>query len=176
MSECKNLILSKDGKRLVSGGAGAYIRGWDLRTGKQPINLPGFCDAFTSLALSPDETRLFSAGGNFPDFAIKIWDVETGRRTHTLFGGNNGTTCLGLSDDGRLVFSGESAGTIRMLRMADIFARKPQTNFDCMNAAVVARIADGTRQKGETAEAIGLYRRALSTPNKRTPISVSAWR
>ena len=55
------LSFSPDGKQLVSGGAEGNARVWDAGTGQELFMLAGGTGTISSIALSPDATRLLTA-------------------------------------------------------------------------------------------------------------------
>jgi WD40 repeat protein len=88
----KSAAFSRDGKRIVTGGyqvEGDLINGvrgeakvWDTRTGTALLELKGLKSGVNSVAISPDGTRILTAGGG-PLAAgatneLKLWDAQTG--------------------------------------------------------------------------------------------------
>jgi WD40 repeat protein len=65
-----SVAFTADGKTLVSGGADATIRFWDVASAKEIGRLPGHHGAVTALAFLPDG-RLVSGSA---DTTILIWD------------------------------------------------------------------------------------------------------
>ncbi|HMC88196.1 MAG TPA: hypothetical protein VKI17_01550 [Gemmataceae bacterium] len=63
---------SKDERLAVT--ATDVIRTWDVQQGKELNELPGHADGTTSLALSPDGTRLLTGGAKNPS---KIYSVKS---------------------------------------------------------------------------------------------------
>ena len=66
---------------LVSASHDGTIRIWDLATGRPRPTHAGHLDAVTSLAWSPDGTRLASAG---VDGTVRVWDPTDGRLVRAL--------------------------------------------------------------------------------------------
>src|SRR5262249_47575815 len=56
------LALSSDGRKLVTGGAGAVLQ-WDADGGAEQVPLPGHAGELLSVALAPDSRILATAGG-----------------------------------------------------------------------------------------------------------------
>jgi WD40 repeat protein/serine/threonine protein kinase len=85
-----SVAFMPDGRRLISSGitealsrvstpkgAAGAIRLWDASTGRPiPLQLEGPADKVTSVALSPDGTRL--AARRTGDHSILLWDLATG--------------------------------------------------------------------------------------------------
>jgi WD40 repeat protein len=65
----------------------------------------GLADPVSSVAFSPDGTRVLSGG---EDGAIRIWKVSTGELLGTLFGSANGESLI-LTPEG--FFDGSARGT-----------------------------------------------------------------
>lgn len=70
-----------------------------------------------SLAFSPDNRVIVSAGGNTEDFDIRIWDVTTGSLLNVLKGHTGIVWQVTFSPDGRLLVSGSGDGTARIWDM-----------------------------------------------------------
>ena len=63
----QHLVLSPDGKKLVSGTSGAEVQMWDVETGDALASFSqsiiGFCEVITALAFSSDGA-LLAVGSN----------------------------------------------------------------------------------------------------------------
>ena len=97
------VAFSPDGKRLAAGG-GDEVRVWDLTTGKELRQLPGFgINQVLSVAFSPDGRTLASVGGNQP---VWIWEVASGK-VRSKFEGHRGyIRTATFSRDGRRLATG----------------------------------------------------------------------
>jgi hypothetical protein len=92
------------GTLLASAGNGR-VRLWDVTTGQCVATLLGHRDEVSSVAFSPDGTRL--ATGSF-DQTVKVWDVATGQLLRTLAGHSQGIWGVAFSPDGlRLASAGQ---------------------------------------------------------------------
>jgi WD40 repeat protein len=100
------VAFSPDGQYLAGGGGNAKDRGdlrlWDLKTGKQRLELKGHTRAVRALAFSPDGRRLASGG---LDHQVLVWDVQTGRVLVTFRKHAARVTGLAFSPDGKQLAS-----------------------------------------------------------------------
>jgi WD40 repeat protein/DNA-binding SARP family transcriptional activator len=103
-----NVAWSPDGRLLATGGSGGTAQHdailWDSATGALVHRLSGHTGDITSVAFSPDGSRLVTTA---EDARTIIWDARTGRRLTTVAaaGGNVGAS---FSPDGRLVAIGDT--------------------------------------------------------------------
>lgn len=99
-----------DGKRMAVAGADA-ITLWNLSDGVETATLKSPSGDITQIAVSPDGTRLASAGKDWP---ILIWDLATQRVAAALNGHTGSVNSIRFSLDGKLVISGSDDGTVRL--------------------------------------------------------------
>ncbi|MFW6357854.1 MAG: protein kinase domain-containing protein [Chroococcales cyanobacterium] len=105
------IIISPDGKTLISGSADKTIKIWDIATGQELHTLTGHSSFINALAISPDGKTLISGSA---DKTIKIWDIATGKELHTLTGHKGFINTLFISKDGQLLASGDANKTIKI--------------------------------------------------------------
>ena len=98
------LIASAHGKRI-------YV--WDTVTGAAFAKLDEHPDPITTIALSPDNTKLATAG---EDWVVRLWDVRTGKYLNSLKGHPGAVNAVAFSPDGKIL---ASAGTTLRLWNAD---------------------------------------------------------
>ena len=120
-----SLVLTRDGKRALVGGADGKIHIWELETGKE---LPGFVQhtrILGRIALLPDGREaisccLTSRGGDAPEEkVIRRWNVETLKEVNTypIPDRDKPITSLAVSPDGQGFLVGSRDGiTWRSLR------------------------------------------------------------
>jgi hypothetical protein len=87
------------------------VKVWDTYTGQELHTLKGHTSVVTSVAFSPDGTRLASGS---KDSTVKVWDTYTGQELHTLKGHSNPVTSVAFSPDGARLASSSSDGTVKV--------------------------------------------------------------
>ncbi|MGI0486348.1 protein kinase domain-containing protein [Pantanalinema rosaneae CENA516] len=105
------LILSPDGKTLISGSADKTIKLWDLTTGESVGTLTGHTSFVNTLAISPDGSTLVSGSA---DRTIRVWDLATGQQRQILTGHTSFINALAITADGETLVSGSADRTIRV--------------------------------------------------------------
>ena len=103
----------------------------------------GQSDTPRTVAFSPDDALLVTAGGNAEDFDIRVWEVETGGLILTL-GGHTGIVWnVAISPDGSLLASGSDDQTVKIW---DLQTGALLHSLDFPYAAVSVRFSpDGQR-------------------------------
>jgi WD40 repeat protein/class 3 adenylate cyclase len=96
---------------------GVTIR--DVETGAKIRTLKGYDATITSMAFTPDGSRLAAGSGSGQgdpraDRTVAVWDVETGDVVMTLTGHGDQTSAVAVSPDGRRFATGSYDGTIRV--------------------------------------------------------------
>ena len=111
MVKVLTVVLSADGRRVISGSRNFTICVWDVESGECMKVLEGYILGLKSLVLSADGKRVISASRNH---TIRMWDVESGECMKLLVGHADEVRSLVLSADERRVVSASSENTIRV--------------------------------------------------------------
>ena len=91
---------------MIASAHGNTIYVWDTATGTAFAMLDEHPDTIKALALSPDNTKLATAGG---DWIVRVWDVGTGKYINSLIGHSGAVNAVAFSPDGKIL---ASAGTM----------------------------------------------------------------
>ena len=98
---------------LIASAHGNSIYVWDTATGAAFAMLDEHPDSITAIALSPDNTKIATAGG---DWVVRLWDVGTGKYINSLTGHPGAVNAIAFSPDGKTL---ASAGSTLRLWNAD---------------------------------------------------------
>jgi WD40 repeat protein len=103
------LTFSPDGSRMTVGEG--HIRLYDVATGNELLSKPSHEGQITSLAFTPDGTKIVSSS---IDGTIGIWDAATARSRHLEQRHQGGATSLALVPGGSTFLSCGLDGLIRL--------------------------------------------------------------
>jgi WD40 repeat protein len=129
--------LSKDGKRLATGGIDGIVRLWDAATGEFVRALVGHDSYVYSLDWSPDGKTLASAGSF--DGTVRLWDAATGMPLRVLRGHKGYVYRVAWSPDGRSVAA--AGGTSGFVTLWDVDKVRAVRTIETGNA--IAALAWG---------------------------------
>ena len=159
------MALSLDGKWLAAGGWFAPghsvkdneigdIRLYDFASGRLVALLRGHQDVVSTLAFSPDGTRLIAGSG---DKTASIWDVAARKPLHPpLKGHTDAIYAVRFTPDGARAVTGSDDHDLRLWRVADgqEIARMPGHGDQVVSLAVAS---DGTIASGDWSGEIRLW-------------------
>lgn len=97
------LAFSADGSLLASGDSTGVVKLWEVASGRELSDLPACRSgtAIAALALSPDGTRLATAGGF--EAVVRLWRVDRGQPIAARPGIELAANSLAFSPDGGLL-------------------------------------------------------------------------
>jgi WD40 repeat protein len=96
---------------LVTSGADATARLWDLESGSERLVLRGHQAVIGGVAVSPDGARIATASD---DGTTRLWDATSGEEVLTLFGHRALVFGVAFSPDGRLLATASADGTVAL--------------------------------------------------------------
>jgi WD40 repeat protein/serine/threonine protein kinase len=105
-----DVVFSPDGKSLAACGEHDPII-WDVATRQKRVNCPSASHQGTSLAYSPDGTRLAMAS---MEGLLELWGARTGQRLDTLKGHRGYVRSVAFSPDASSLASAGGDGTVRV--------------------------------------------------------------
>ena len=136
------VVVSADGKRLLTGGFDKTLRLWDADTGKELRVFDSHTDAIHAVALSPDGKRVLSASGDL----VRLWDAQTGKELRQMtHGPGNGAASVAFGPEGQAL-SGDRAGRMHLW---DLNTGKKAGVFTCLHpeGRVVSTVAYSEKAK-----------------------------
>ena len=100
----ETLTFSPDAS-IVATAHGTRIYVWDTFTGNAFAMLDEHPDSINAIALSPNGTKLATAGG---DWTVRLWEVGTGKYITSLTGHSSAVNSVAFSPDGKILASAGS--------------------------------------------------------------------
>ena len=96
------IVISADGKTLISGGKDKAIKVWDLPTGVLKKTLQSDSGVIQALAIAPNGKVVVSGSG---DRMVRIWNMTTNQPAQTLAGHTETIHGVEISSDGTTIIS-----------------------------------------------------------------------
>lgn len=106
-----SVVLTRNGKTLVSASADKTIEIWNLDTQKIVCTLQGHSNTVRAIALSPDGQILISGSG---DKTIKIWNFHACKLIRTLASDSGPIWSVAIGNDGQTLVTGDEDGNIKI--------------------------------------------------------------
>ena len=111
------LAFTRDGKTLAVGSTNE-LRLWDLATERVRLEISKLSGPISSVALSPDGTRLAAAhvdrqNKQYPA-VVTLWDAATGQVVATLKGHKGMIWCVTFSPDGKTLATGSHDESVKL--------------------------------------------------------------
>lgn len=97
----RDIVLSPDGKSVITSATGGGIRIWNARNGRFVRQLAKLDVNVPRLRLTPDGKRLLSGVGGAP-FEARLWNVASGEAEVIYRGHDNMVLAVAISPDGAL--------------------------------------------------------------------------
>ncbi|KAJ2912081.1 hypothetical protein MD484_g8331, partial [Candolleomyces efflorescens] len=108
----RDVAISPEGERIVSGSDDGTIRIWDLGTGEQLCEPMSGGTDINSVEFSPDGKVILSGSD---DCTIRLWDAVTGAQIGEPIQGHSDIVCsVKFSADGKYIVSGSDDRTVRI--------------------------------------------------------------
>lgn len=137
-----SVIMSHDGRTIISGGKDGNIKLWDGETGALISTLLGHSSAVDAMAIAPDHQTIASGS---EDSTIKLWQLNTGELLHTFTGHTSSVRVVAISADGKFLASG---GDDQSIQLWDLKKKTLIRHLQGVSSSVTAiDFSPRTRQK-----------------------------
>jgi len=110
-SSVETVVLSDDGRNLLSGSDDKTLKLWDVESGKCTGNFQGHNLSVTGADINPDFTRIVSSS---QDRTVRIWNIRSEKCLNILREHKGEVTSVAFSPDGKFIVSGSTDNTARI--------------------------------------------------------------
>jgi len=107
------LSISRDGRKMLSGGADRILRLWDTETGSLRAEMEGHALAVTCCSISPDGKN---AASGSKDGTIRLWNLASFSISAMTSSQGRALASLAFSPDSRFLVAGYRDGTVGIAR------------------------------------------------------------
>ncbi len=114
MKELTCVVLSADGRRMLTAGKDGSVRLWDPGSGTELCRCQGHRNKVTSVSFSPDGSQALSGS---EDRTVRLWDLDSGRQVAVFRGHTHRVVMVAFSAHGRTALSSGADGTVREWRL-----------------------------------------------------------
>ena len=115
------VVVTPDGRHVVSGSADHTLRVWDLATGETKTTLQGHTSWVNAVAVTPDGRHVVSGSA---DNTLRVWDLKDGEEILTFTGDGEVSACIAAQDN-RTIVAGDDFGRLHFLRIVEADETKP---------------------------------------------------
>jgi WD40 repeat protein len=127
--------VTADGRHAMSSGKDKIVNIWDLEQRNLFATLEGHGDTVFSIALSPNEDLIASAG--FVDHTVRLWDWKSGTCLQVVKSKASAIS-IAFSPDGSRLVVGTTEGVINVYRLTERYTARPaEKTRRYVNAKVV---------------------------------------
>ena len=118
-----DVVLTPDGRRVISASMNEALKVWDLKTGKELFTLSHGSDSeypwgISNIAITPDGKKVICLFGNR---TLKVWDLETTEELFTFTGHSDGywgTAGVAVTPNGKQVISASEDNTLSVWNLS----------------------------------------------------------
>lgn len=142
--EAHTVAYSPDGTRIVAAGTDGVAKVWDVRDGRQILELQGHRGPIWQAVYSPNGELIATAGD---DATVKLWDANSGELIMTLSGHTASVGGVAFSPDGKFLASASEDTTWKIWNISsgNVILSGPPRENDRVQMIGVAFSEDGSR-------------------------------